>query len=437
MKINSRILLMLCFIGSSVIATSQTEPNTFSYEDVSDNDNLEEYNFFYSDSANGEFTYGDYEPKGLIYLADGSYVIGTELSVSFPSQYNSSSTYDSTYFAKSKIYRQKSHTSSGTVFKLNSEFEKEWETIFKEQRVAQILKTTDNRILVVGEDVSMKFVWIAELNQNGNILWEKHFNYKNQVTIGDAIIDDNNEIYLLLEASRTIPIHTTKRYSKRRIHFFKDSEINSHLAVLKVSSEGKKIWLTPLDKRKEYEKFGYNLVTNNQSLFASYTYSGFEGTNHIKGKKVIEISKSGKEIKTQEIPEQDILLYKNGLITITSYSKGPLLLYNEGELIDSILIKSADKDVRVEKVIKKNNEYVVLGSNYDNNRDYLLINLSTDVKFAGYWTYPRDEYNDIRGAISLDNGDIIILGKCYSSDKEGATKSLTSYINLIRIKNGI
>lgn len=48
-----------------------------------------------------------------------------------------------------------------------------------------------------------------------------------------------------------------------------------------------------------------------------------------------------------------------------------------------------------------------------------------------------NKYNDIRGAISLNNGEIVIIGKCYSSDREGATKSLTSYINLVRIKNGI
>lgn len=37
MKINSRILLILCFVGSSLLAISQTEPNTFTYEDVAGN----------------------------------------------------------------------------------------------------------------------------------------------------------------------------------------------------------------------------------------------------------------------------------------------------------------------------------------------------------------------------------------------------------------
>lgn len=396
---------------------------------------VEEYNFFYSDTANGEFAFGDYEPKDIIQLNDGSYLIGTELSISFPSQYKTTENYDSTYFAKSRIFQEKSHTSSGTVFKLNSNFEKEWETFFNGQRIERIFKTTENRILIVGEDVSMKFVWIAELNNNGNILWEKHFEYKNKVTIADAKIDENNDIYLLLESSHIKPIQVRKYYGKRRIHLFKDSEINSHLALLKVSFDGKKKWLKPIYKRRNYNKFGYNLVASQKSIFASYTYSGFEKDSLIEGKKVIEISKSGKAVLTRDIPEQDILLFDNGLVTITSYSKGQLILYKSGELIDSTNIESADKDVRIEKAINKSNGFLILGSNYDNNMDYLIINVSSDLNFGGYWTYPKDEYNEIRGAISLDNGDIIIVGKCYREMK-GTSNELTTYINVIKIKNG-
>ena len=206
-----KIPLTITLFFVSQILTAQT---------VASKANVEEYNFFYSDTANGEFAFGDYEPKDIIQLNDGSYLIGTELSISFPSQYKSPENYDSTYLAKSKVFREKSHISSGTVFKLNSNFEKEWETIFKEQRIVKILKTSDDRILIVGEDVSMKFVWLAEIEKNGNIKWEKHFNYKHQVTIADAIIDHEDEIYLLLEASRIIPIQIRKYYGKRRIYLF-------------------------------------------------------------------------------------------------------------------------------------------------------------------------------------------------------------------------
>lgn len=397
---------------------------------------VEEHNFFYSDTANDEFTFGDYEPRDIIQLKDGSYLIGTELSISFPSQFKTTENFDSIYFAKSKIFQEKYHISSGSVFKLNSSFEKEWETIFKGQRIKKIFKTTNERILIVGEAVSMEFVWLAELNKNGKLLWEKHFEYKNKVTIADAMLYNNNEIYLILESSHIIPVQIRKYYGKRRIHFFKDSEINSHLAILKVTTNGTKKWLKPIDKRRKYDKYGYNLITNQKSIFVSYTYSGFEKDSHIEGKKVVEISKSGKKILTTEIPGQEILLFDNGLVTITSSSKGELILYKSGESTDSTKIESADKDVRIEKVINKSNGYIILGSNYDNNMDYLLINLSLDLKFSGYWTYPREEYNEIRGAVTLDNGDLVIIGKCYQK-KPGTSNELITYINLIKIKSGI
>lgn len=403
---------------------------------VANKTDVEEFNFFYSDTANGEFAFGDYEPKDIIQQNDGSYLIGTELSISFPSQYESPENYDSTYFVRSKVFQEKSHISSGSIFKLNSNFEKEWETIFKGQRVVKILKTSDNRTLIAGEDVSMEFVWVAEIEKNGNIKWERHYNYKNQVTIADALIDHNDEIYLLLESSHIIPFQIRKYYGKRRVHLFKDSEINSHLALLKVSPEGKKKWLKPIDKRKKYDKFGYNLIANQDVLFASYTYSGFEKDRLHEGKKVIEISKSRNIISKKELQKQEILLFNNGLVSITSSSEGELLLYKAKELIDSINIESADKDVRIEKVLNKPNGFLILGSNHDNNRDYLLINLSSSLEFKGYWTYPRDEYNEIRGAVVLENEETIIVGKCYRREKVGSEKRLTTYINLIKIKNG-
>ncbi len=421
-----KTLLSISLLLISQILTAQI---------IASKTDVEEYNFFYSDTANEEFAFGDYEPKDLIRLNDGSYLIGTELSISFPSQYKTTGNYDSTYFAKSKIFREKSHISSGTVFKLNSNFEKEWETIFKGQRIERILKTTDERILIVGEDVSMKFVWLAELNKNGNVLWEKHFEYKNKVTVADAMIDERNEIYLLLESSHIIPIQIRKYYGKRRIHLFKDSGINSHLALLKVSSEGKKKWLKHIDKRRKHDKFGSNLVASKASLFASYTYSGFEKDSLIRGKKVIEISKSGKAVVTQEIPKHDILLFKNGTVTITSDSKGELNLYKSGELIDSINLEGAGRDMRIRKVINTFNGFLILGSKH-NNRNYLLVNLSSELKFESYWTYAREEYSEIRGAVTLDNGETIIVGKCYREMK-GTSNELTTYINLIKIKNGV
>lgn len=321
---------------------------------------------------------------------------------------------------------------------MNPRFEKEWETVFKEQRVEHILKTTDERLLVVGEDVSMKFVWVAELDKAGTILWEKHYKYKNQITVADAMIDENNAVYLFLESSRRIPIQFKKKrgFDKGGFRFFKDSEINTHLAVLKIAPTGKKIWFKPIDTNKKNGKYGYQLVSGKTGVFASYIFSGFKKNQLIEGEKIVQLSEKGKVVSEMDIDTQDLLFYENGLVTITSYSKGDLVLYKAGEKIDSTQIKSADQDVRIEKVINHQTNHLILGSNHDNNRDYLLIKLNSDLKFDGYWTYPRDEYNEIRGAVVSNDDQILIIGKCYKEKNEESNR-LVTYINLIKVKKGL
>lgn len=421
-----KIIISLLFLITSHFLVAQT---------VAGSNDIEELNLFYCDTVNDEIAYGDYEPKDLKQLDDGSLIIGTELSISFSTRFQSPVKYDSAYFARRKIFDQKSHVSSGTVFKLSPELKKDWETIFNEQRVEKVLITSDNRILVVGEEISMRFVWVAELDTHGNIKWERHYTYKNHVTIADAILDQNDDVYLLLEASHRDPVQIVNHYGEKRIEFFKDSEINTHVALLKTSSYGHKKWLKVLDKRKDYEKFGYRLIEHNESLFASYSYCGFEENQKIEGKKVIGYTLSGKKTSIDDIPQtQDLLFYDDELITVTSYSKGTLSIYKSGNVSNTTTIKSPDNDVRIEKMIPKSDGYLLFGSNHDNNRDYLLINLNSDFTFGTYWTYPRHEYNDLRGAVTRGNGETIIMGKCYSSEMGGP--GLTSYVNLIRIKNG-
>jgi len=402
---------------------------------VAGKDDVEERNFYYSDTANGEFAFGDYDPKDMIKLEDGSLLIGTELRIHFPSSYKSPEKLDSLYWARHEIFMQKTHVSSGTVIKLNPDMEKEWETVFSEKRVEKILKTTDGRILIVGEEVTMKYVWMVELGPEGNIIRENRYTYKNKVTIANAIIDEHNDVYLLLESSHIVPVKTRKDFGKRYFYFFRDSEMNSHIAVAKVNSDGKLKWLKPVDKRAQYIKFGHELVVNNELVFSSFWYSGFEKDSLIEGEKAVQLSKSGKRKSAHNITQQYMLFFDNGLVTITSHSQGRLLLFRSGAVIDSIQISSADNDVRISHAIQTPDGYLILAANHDNNRDYLLISLSPDLKFKKYWTYPRDEYNEICGAVRLDSGETILVGKCYRKE-EGGEKRLVTYINLVKIKSG-
>ncbi len=399
---------------------------------IIDKSDLEEFSFFYSDSANGEFSFGDYKPKDLKSLDDGSILVAAELSINFPSAYKTPQTYDSTYFANSKVYSEKTHISSGTIFKLNSSIEKEWEVIFKGKRIEKILKTTDEKILIVGEDVSMDFVWLAELNENGIIAWEKQYSYKNEMKIADVIIDENNDVYLLIEASHKIPIKIEKSYGKRWIKYFKNSELNSHLALMKINSKGNKEWTEVIDKRKKYDKYGYKLISDESSIYLSFAYEGFEKDSLIKGKKISQFSKSGKKISSENIDNEEIILFNNGLITITPSIKAQAKLYNNGTLIDSLEFEHSDRGISIDKLIKSQNQYFILASKSNRMRGSILINLTSDLKFNQYSIIPIDDFQRSIGAITFNNGQVIILAEC-SREMEQISNKSVRYIKLIKL----
>ena len=80
-------------------------------QELFDNQKLiQEINFFYQDSAINEFAYGDYKPTSVIGLNNGSLLISTVFSISFPNQYKTPSEYNSEYFERQNVYAEKSHS---------------------------------------------------------------------------------------------------------------------------------------------------------------------------------------------------------------------------------------------------------------------------------------------------------------------------------------
>ena len=412
---------------------------TVNSQSLYENFELEESNFFYQDSANGEDALGDYEPTDLIELNDGSLLVSTEFSISFPSQYKTPEKYDSIYFERSKVYQEKSHVSSGSVFKLNKELKKEWEIVFKERRVNSIHYSHDNRILIVGEEVQMKHFWISEINAKGEILWTKFYKHRNQVSIANTFLDKNNELYILIEAEKMIPIRIRSYYGRKRIEFFKNTDMVPDIALMKISIDGKKRWTKTIDNRRKTGKFGYELIVSDSLIFVTSSFEGFKKRKgeyeKFEGKQLSILNKKGRLINQNDISGRDILFFQNELYSITSYTGDTLVIYKGNDKYDSIRISSADRDVRIESIINGENGKLILASNHDNNRDYLLIRLSNSFKFDDYWTYPRAEYNEIRGAVELKDGSIILVGKCYKR-MEGTSNELTTYINLVKLKNG-
>lgn len=424
-----RLLLTVISIFISGLLTSQS---------LYENFELEETNFFYKDSANGEFAFGQYEPTDLIKLNDGSLLISTKFSISFPSLHDTNKTYDSTYFAKRDIYDKKNHISSGSVFKLNTNLKKDWEIFFHEKRVVKLFHSNDDRIFVIGETTDMKDFWISEINTTGEILWTESYNYKRQVTIEAASISNNNEIYLLLRGYRMFPIYLRKNPHRKPKFYIMDNPA-PNIALMKISIDGKKQWTKAIDNRNKTEKYGHELVISDSLVFVTWSFQILKKNNgkgeRTEGKQLALLNNKGKIIEQEEKNNQDIIFFKKELYSITSWSSDTLFSYNGKEKIDSILIDSPDKDIRIGGIIQTKNGHLILSSNHDNNRDYLLISLDDNFKFGEYWTYPRKEYNEIRGAIELDDGSIILIGKCYKVN-EVNSRSIISYINIVKLKNG-
>jgi len=404
---------------------------------IADSTEVEEYNFFYSDTANGEFTYGDYEPTGIIRLEDGSLLVSTKFSISFPSHLKRPTVYDSTYFAQQKIYSDKDHSSSGSVFKLNSKFEKEWEIFFEEERVEKIIQANDGKIFVIREETSMENIWISEINSEGEILWDESFHYKSQVSVADVAIDKFGAIYLLLEGERRIPIRIWKPYGKWRVRFFMESNINSHLAVAKLIPGGKKRWLITIDKRKKFNKYGYELLVESDSVFSTYTYSGIKKRELNEGRMLSKISsRSGKLLEKAEA-DSEILMFNQGLVTITPWIRTgeTFSVFRSGEFIDSIKVPTTHH-ASIEGVVYFDEHLYLIGNTYFKNMDYLVLELSSDLKFFESWTYPRYELNELKGAIFTDEGDLVIVGMCYRR-MENTSNELVADVNITVVKKGL
>ncbi len=404
---------------------------------IADSTEVKEYNFFYSDTANGEFAYGDYEPTGIIRLEDGSLLVSTKFSISFPSHLKRPTVYDSTYFAQQKIYSNKGHSSSGSVFKLNSKFEKEWEIFFEEQRVEKLLQSSDGKIFVIREETSMKNIWISEINSEGEILWDESFHYKSQVSVADVAIDKVGAIYLLIEGEHRIPLRIWKPYGKWRVRFFMESNFYTHLAVVKIIPGYKRRWLSTLDKRKSFKKYGYKLLVEGNLVFATYTYSGIKKGEFKEGRVLGEVSsRNGKLLEKAEV-DSEILMFNQGLVTITPWIRTgePFSIFRSGEFIDSIKVPTTHF-ASIEDVLYYEEHFYLVGNTDFNNRDYLVLEVSSDLKFVESWTYPRYELNELKGAVFTDEGDLVIVGMCYRRMK-GTSNELVTYVNIVVVKKDL
>jgi hypothetical protein len=397
---------------------------------------IQEINFFYQDTAINEFAYGDYKPTSVIGLNNGSLLISTIFSISFPNQYKTPSDYNSEYFERQNVYAEKSHVSSGSIFKLSKDFEKEWETVFKDKRLNKINLLKDSTIIAVGEKVEMNKFWVALLDLNGKIIWEKEFRNKMETYVSDAVLDSLDNLYILLESERLIPIQKKLyEFGVKRIEFFKTAEMDADLYLTKISRKGKRLWTKTLDKRKNFNVFAYNLIIGKQRIIASSSYEGFKKNVKYEGKNIFELNFDGKLLNKYETKNNGLLFFENGYISCSSTGDDTLKIFqnsnNNLELINEINLPREINHFWIKKGISLYDTNYIFGSS-NHNLGYLLLKLDKNYNFKGYWINSGDMTCQSVDFTILEDSSIIIVGEKWIKINDKSVR----FINLKRIKNG-
>lgn len=392
-------------------------PNIFGQENFLNNLKVQENNFVYKDSINGQITYGNYEPTGIISMKDGSLIVSTKFSITFPGQYTTPNTYNEEYYEREKLFSQKSHISSGSVFKLDCNYQKKWEIIFKERRVIGIKKLSDENILIVGERTDMKQFWIAKISPDGKVLFEKSYKFKGKPSVANMEIDSLDNIYVIISAVRINPISIRKFYSKIRLEFFKASGMNRDLYLLKISPNGKIKWQTTIDNRKNFLKFGYDLVIRN-GIYISTSYIGFvktqKGEIKSEGKMLYKIFTNGKIETKFLIENKRIFSIKDQLLFATAAHKDSLVIFektgNEYNPIETIIFNNDIKQFWILKALYSDSNNYFFGTN-SHNLGCLMVKLDNQNKFLGYWKDSIENRSSfVDATIKPDNSVVIIAG---------------------------
>lgn len=427
-------LLVIFFIFSFNLSFSQEEKTT---------DTVKELNLFYTDTINNNVYFGDYEPTGIINTSDNSYLISTILSISFPEQYDT--TYLRTdfkkYLERSNLYSSKAHVSSGSILKLDSYLNKQWEIIFKDKRVTHIENFDSNSFIIAGERVDQKKLWVAKLRtSDGSTIWLKEYNVGYNLSTSEICIK-NDTVYVLGETERLIPIRIEKYYGKRRIKLFKFSDMQSNLVLLSITKNGDLIRKTKIDPKKKYTNFGYYLKVDKKEKILFASFDGFykKKKEWIKdeGHVLYRIDSKDKIKSKLVVDANDLLFFENDLVFSETKLGSDLIKIKKLSdsklvLIDSFRIQSERNDLRIESLLKTDSLFYLYGSISINNRDYLICSMNNEYQVTDYRKYERDEYNYMVKLIETYEGNLMIVGWCYR--KNGKTGNLYKYMNLVEIK---
>lgn len=395
-------------------------------------------NYLYTDTVKNKIYYGNYEPTGLIKTKDTSFIISTQFSIDFP-ELNDNTLLESDfkkYMEIQNLYSPKLHISSGSIFKLNKLYKKDWEIIFKDRRVIQIKDYDSSCFIAAGENINMRKIWIAKIDlKNGNTIWFKEYAIRHQSTISKLSISSKKDIVVLTENKRIIPFQFTKHYGRRSIRFFKKgNDFEYLLSLSSISGKGKLNWTKTIDFKKNYDYAGDRMIADSNINIIDY-YSGF---NKLHGKNVKQQGANnyvynlrGDRLLQKSITsEEGLKVYIKGWIVIKLLSDGILLKKYDDNSDLNITIKTPQKYSRLQSMIQMDGNYYLYGYTDIKSANYLICELDSSFHLMRSWNYKRNNWNDDILLSQIAKNRLIVLGKCYTRLDSAR---LYQYINLVQL----
>lgn len=405
---------------------------SFGQTKIDNSAEIEEYNFFYKDSVDDIVSFGDYAPTGFVCLNSGSIIVSTNFSFEFPKQSQKSDTLSikelqQFHELENKMY-EKSHISSGSLFKLNSTFQKEWEIIFKNKRVEVIKKLPNQTLIIAGERLDMRKFWMAQIDTTGKIIWQKEYKFKYSSKIADMVIDSLGNSYILLNASKKLHVNLKKYFDKKRLHFYTLAEEND-IYMMKVNSKGYVIWTKCIDSRKKILKFGKQLYIN-QNIFISTLYDGFiktkEGWSKLKGETIYELNSKGKIIKKTLNNRSFLYHHQNQCYScILEHDMLILNTFKADIIIQTDTINFTKNSLSWINSFFTTKDYIYLLDHYGG-----IIMLDKNNKFIRH----IETSGILVDGLQLPDQSILVLEKC-SIKKQDINYDSIIYTKLTKIKN--
>lgn len=424
-----KTITLLSFLAISIAAYSQL--NTAKV--------IKDTSYLYTDTINKKIYFGNYEPTGLIKAPDGGCIVSTTFGIYFPISFDMAllKANPKKYVDSTRQFTSREHVSSGSIFKLNKQYQKDWEIVFDEKRVKQIVPYDDTTFIATGERTDQKNIWVARINStSGKAIWFKEFVNKRNPGLQGIAISTNKQIIVLSESQRLIPLRISKQYGRIRFVFFEEPEnLARKVALLNISGEGSLNWERNLGISKKWEMFD-EFISADSIISIVSTYSSSEKKYVKNGREFGDLNfaydlNGNKLVKHEDKRNGLCLADINGWLYFSKMSSDTLKLtkYDArmSKMLDRMII-TPQHYTSLKNIVLINNYYYMFGA--IDVKKVMICKLDTAFNMVNSMIYQTHEMiTDTKLGMS-PNGHIMVTGKVFKDEVPNSNKPY-QYINLI------